>query len=158
MREQIQKVEQHIRRILKDDPLAELLDTVPGIGLFSAFLLLAEIGPIERFSSPDKLCAYAGLVPAIHQSGKVKYHGPITKQGNKFIRWILIEASQRTMKQDPGLAAFYRRLSFKKGKNSATVAVARKLLTYIYQVLKKRESYKLHQSQKPVLNPALQKA
>ncbi len=158
IKEQIKKAEQQIRLILKQDPLADLLDTIPGIGLFSAFLLLAEIGPIERFNSPDKLCAYAGLTPSIHQSGKVEYHGHITKQGNKFIRWILVEASQRAIKADPGLKDFHSRLSFKKGKNLATVAVARKLLTYIYQVLSKREPYKFHKSQKPVLIPAFSKA
>ena len=158
IKEQIKKVEKQISLILKNDPLAELLDTVPGIGLFSAFLLLAEIGPIQRFASADKLCAYAGLVPSVHQSGKVEYYGHITKQGNKFIRWILVEASQRAIKQDPGLAAFHSRLSFKRGRNSATVAVARKLLTYIFQVLSKQEPYKFHKSQKPVVNPAFQKA
>lgn len=158
VREQIKKVEKQISLMLKNDPQAELLQTVPGIGLFSAFLLLAEIGPIERFNSPDKLCAYAGMVPSIHQSGKVEYRGSITKQGNKFIRWILVEASQRAIKQDPGLKAFHSRIEFKRGRNSATVAVARKLLTYIYQVLTKKESYKLHKSQKPVFNPAFSKA
>jgi transposase len=153
-KEQIKKIEKQIALILKDDPLADILETVPGIGKFSAFLLLAEIGPIERFNSPDRLCAYAGLVPSVHQSGKTEYYGSITKQGNKFIRWILIEASQRAIKQDPGLLSFHSRIEFKKGRNTATVAVARKLLTYIYQVLSKKEPYKLHKSQKPVLNPA----
>lgn len=157
-KEQIKKIEKQISSILKDDPLANILQTVPGIGKFSAFLLLAEIGPIERFNSPDKLCSYAGLVPSVHQSGKTEFYGSITKQGNKFIRWILVEASQRAIKQDPGLQSFHSRIEFKKGRNSATVAVARKLLTYIYQVLTKKEPYKLHKSQKPVLNPAFSKA
>ena len=158
IQQQIKKVEQQINLILKTDPLADILQTVPGIGKFSAFLLLAEIGPVERFSSPDKLSAYSGLVPSVHQSGKSEYFGSITKQGNKFIRWILVEASQRAIKQDPGLQDFHSRIEFKKGHNVATVAVARKLLTYIYHVLTKKENYKLHKSQKPVLNPALSKA
>jgi len=151
---QIKKVEKQIKKILKKDPLAELLKTIPGVGEFSAFLLLAEIGPIQRFRSADKLSAYAGLVPSVHQSGKTKYLGSITKQGNKFIRWILVEASQRAIKQDPGLQSFHQRLEYKKGRNSATVAVARKLLTYIFHVLSKKEPYKFHKSQKPVFNPA----
>jgi transposase len=155
VKEQIKNSEHEIKTILKQDPLADLLQTVPGIGTFSAFLLLAEIGPIDRFRSADKLSAYSGLVPSVHQSGNVEYYGRITKQGNKFIRWILIEASQRAIKQDPGLKDFHSRIEFKRGRNAATVAVARKLLTYIYHVLSKKEPYKLHKSQKPVLNPAL---
>lgn len=137
----ILQAERQIRRFLSDDPSAALLETIPGIGKISAFALLSEIGPISRFSSADKLSSYAGLVPSVQQSGQRCFHGSITKQGNKFIRWILVEAAHRVIRKDLVLNQFYQRIKFKKGANVATVAVARKLLTYIYQVLSKREPY-----------------
>jgi len=68
--------------------------------------------------------------------------GSITKQGNKFIRWILVEAAHVAVRKDPALKSFYQRIRYKNGTHKATVAVARKLLTYVYHVLKKKEPYR----------------
>ena len=127
---------------LAEDTRAELLESVPGIGKLSAFLLLAEMGPIDRFPSSEHLCSYAGLVPSIYQSGKKLYHGSITKQGNKFIRWIMVEAAQRSIRKDEFLRNFYIRLKTKKGHSVAIVAVARKLLVSIFYVLQKNQKYR----------------
>ena len=142
LKKQLNECEKEIKKILKEDPQARLLQTVPGVGKISAFLLLAEIGPLERFPSPEKLCSYAGIVPSYHQSGQVEYRGPITKQGNKFIRWILVEAAHIAVRKDPALKEFYQRIRYKKGTHKATVAVARKLLTYVYHILKRQEAYR----------------
>ena len=148
----IKKAEGEIREEIKNDPDAELLKTIPGIGDLSAYLLVVEIGPIERFASAEKLSSYAGLVPRLHQSGQSLYLGRITKQGNKFIRWVLTEAGCTAVRKDPNLARFYQRIVQKKGAQKAQVAVARKLLTYVYHILKKKEPYKPFQSlpNKPV--------
>ncbi len=53
--------------------------TIPGIGIYSALLLIAEISEIQRFPNPKKLCAYAGLVPNVYQSGQTRRLGHITK-------------------------------------------------------------------------------
>jgi transposase len=142
LKKQLNECEKEIKKILKEDPQARLLQTIPGVGKISAFLLLAEIGPLERFPSPEKLCSYAGIVPSYHQSGQVEYRGPITKQGNKFIRWILVEAAHIAVRKDPALKEFYQRIRYKKGAHKATVAVARKLLTYVYHILKRQEPYR----------------
>lgn len=160
IKKRINDSETQIRSLLKDDPLADLLQTIPGVGKLAAFLLLAEMGPISRFPSPEKLCSYAGIIPSLHQSGQVRYSGSITKQGNKFIRWILVEAAHVAVRKDPALSHFYHRIKRKKGTHKATVAVARKLLTYVYHILAKKEPYRYQPiyPNKPVCCPASQKA
>lgn len=127
---------------VKESPEAQLLQTIPGIGVLLAQVILAEIGDLSRFSAPGKLCSYAGLVPSLHQSGQVLYHGSCPKQGNKFLRWALVEAAQTAVRKDPLLKAFYDRIKRKKGSQKAVVAVARKMSVIVYHVLSKKESYR----------------
>jgi len=139
----ITAVDKEIKQSLKTNPAASLLDTIPGIGTFTAQLLLAEIGDIRRFASTKKLCSYAGLVPSTHQSGETLYHGSITKQGNRYIRWAMTEAAQKAYCKDHYLARFYATIYRKKGKAKAITAVARKLLVSVYHVLIKNEPYRI---------------
>jgi transposase len=156
IKERIKESEKNIQAILDEAPQTTLLQTIPGIGKISAFLLIAEIGPIERFASAEKLCSYAGLVPSLHQSGQTLYQGSITKQGNKFIRWVMVEAAHRALRQDPALRNLYQRIERKKGSSKAAVAVARKLLTYVWHVLTKNEIYRYRTTvpNKPVVSRA----
>jgi transposase len=140
----IKEVENDIDRILKEDERAELLMTIPGIGKFTAYLLLAEIGEIDRFHSARKLCCYAGIVSSTRDTGGKKHQGPITKEGNKHIRWAIIEITPIAIKKDPALNAFYQKLDRSKGKFCAKVATARKLLVAVYGVLSKGEPYKFN--------------
>jgi len=140
----IKEVELEIKKILKEDERAELLMTIPGVGNLTAFLLLSEIGEIERFNSSKKLCCYCGIVSGTHQTGGKEYHTSITKQGNKYIRWVLVEAAQIAIRKDPALYAFYEKLKRTKGNGVAIVAVARKLLVAIYHVLRNGEPYKFN--------------
>ncbi len=74
-----------------------------GIDYYSAMLLLSEMGPVTRFQSARKLVSYAGLAPGTRKSAEHTFHGRITKQGNKHIRWILIEAVQNASRYEPKL-------------------------------------------------------
>lgn len=132
----IHETSQQIDAVAEENPQAMLLTTIPGISYYSALLIMAEIGDVNRFDNAEQLCSYAGLVPSTHQSGNTTYHGKITKQGSKWMRWILIQAVQKTVKQPNGLQRFYQRLEKRKGGKIATVAAARKLLHYIYAMLK----------------------
>jgi len=138
----IKEAEKDMKAIQKDDPRAGLLMTIPGVAHLTAYLLLSEIGEIDRFYSPKRLCSYSGLIPSTHQSGEKEYHGSITKQGNKYIRWALVEAAQVAIRKDPALYAFYENLKRNKGSGVALVAVARKLLVSVYYILKKGEPYR----------------
>lgn len=138
----IREVESGLRKELKEEPLVQLLMTIPGVGLILAHLILAEIADINRFLSSSKLASYIGIVPSLHQSGKVKYSGNITRQGNKYLLWAFVEAAHVAIKRDPFLARFYKKLHNKKGPHIAIVAVAHKLVTSCYWILKNQEPYR----------------
>ena len=136
----IKAAESRIRLVCRQDEICQLLKSVPGIGDILAVTIRYEIDDIERFVSAGKLCSYAGLVPSTYSSGNRTYQGKITKQGNKWLRWALIEAAQRAPLSDAWLGNFYTRIA-KKGKKIARVAVARKLLEIIYRIWKEQTPY-----------------
>jgi transposase len=135
-------VTKEIQRQLKPDPRAKLLMTIPGIGHLTAYLLLNEIGDIKRFPTPGKLCAYGGIVPIVRQSADHRWQGHITQEGNRYIRWALIESACVAPSKDYALGSFHRRLKVRRGNLKARVAVARKLLVAVWHVLTYEESYK----------------
>jgi transposase len=145
---EIKQATRTIERLAQEDPRAALLTPVRGIGKYSALLILAEIGDIARFPGPKPLVAFAGLCPSTFQSGKVLYHGQITKQGSKWLRWILIEAAQHYAKAPGRLGAFYRRIARRKGSKTAKTALARELLVGIYHCLSKNVSFQEHPSRR----------
>jgi transposase len=139
--ELIGKAEVRIRKVVKESEDGKRLLTVPGIGFVLAYLVLVEIGDINRFSSHKKLCSYAGLVPSVHQSGEKSYHGHISYKANRYLRWGLIEAAQRAKVIDPFLRKKAERVKEKKGTSVATVAIAHQLLMAIYHILKEKTVY-----------------
>ncbi|KXB00043.1 hypothetical protein AKJ47_02875 [candidate division MSBL1 archaeon SCGC-AAA261G05] len=142
--EQMKVVSNELKEIADDSEEAELLMTIPGVGYFSALLFISEIGDIDRFSSPKKLCSYFGIVPSVHKSGKTEKYGRITKQGSGLVRWALTQCVWSHVRwADSQLTRFYLRKRREKGKKTAAVATARKLLTVIYYMLKKREKFRL---------------
>ena len=76
--------------------MARLLMTVPGIGYYSALLIVSEIGDINRFPDSYHLCSNAGLIPSTRSSDGITYHGSITKRGSKYLRWIMLECLMHT--------------------------------------------------------------
>lgn len=117
------------------------LKSIPAIGAITAFLLQAEIGDISRFPSADKLTAYLGIVPRISQSGEQAKLGRITKLGNPYVRWLLVQAAHRLVRKETWAKKFVGRLSVRAGKKKAIVALARKLAVIVYCVLKEQRPY-----------------
>lgn len=125
------------RRQLQDDmkaaappELSTLLQTVPGIGPYTAATLLGEIGDIRRFSSGDRLVAFAGLDPRIRQSGTALNHsGHLTKRGSRYLRRALFMAASGARRSDPYFRAYYERKR-KEGRTytETSVVLARKVL------------------------------
>lgn len=136
----IKAAEKQIRAVCREDKICTLLKSIPGIGDILAVTIRYEIDEIGRFMSAGKLCSYAGLVPSTYSSGNRTYQGKITKQGNKWLRWAMIEAAQKAPLNDLWLRGFYQRIA-KHGKKIARVAVARKLLEIIYRVWKEEKPY-----------------
>lgn len=122
-------------------PAVMRLTTVPGIGRYLAALIYWEIGDIERFASASKLVGYCGLGPRVYSSGGRTFQGPITRQGNKFLRWAFVTAAQKYHTRQGPLGDFFRRIERRHGSKGARVALARKLATIVWHLLKKREVF-----------------
>lgn len=102
--------------------------------------ILAEIGNYEELGTPEKLAAWSGLIPSVHQSADHLKTGPITKRGSPHLRRIMVEVAQAAAKTKKSrLRSFFLRLKMKKGYNKALVAVARKILCILWTILKKQE-------------------
>lgn len=137
----IQRLNDQIAKTVPEDPNAKLLDTLPGVGPYTALFLASEIGDVNRFPDSKHLCAYLGLVPSLHQSGDTTVTGHITREGNKWLRRNLTECSRVAIRKDPHLRKFYLNLRHKRGEKKALLAVARKLGTYTYWMLKRNQTY-----------------
>ena len=131
-----------IRAQVKEDRLAQLLLTIPGIGHQFALLVRYEVDHIERFASAKKLVGYIGLAPCTWSSGGHTRHGSITKQGNKWLRWAMVEAAQKAPLTSPYFAAYYQRIKERAGFARARVATARKLVEVVYGVMKTQTEYR----------------
>ena len=125
-----------------DDPQVRRLMTITGVNATVAVSVLAAIGDIKRFSSPQKLVSYFGLNPKVRQSGdKPAYHGRISKQGRAHARSMLVEAAWVISGVPGPLRAFFVRIRNKRGKSVAAVATARKLAVIVWHMLSKDEDY-----------------
>lgn len=120
-----------------------LLRSIPGIGTLSAASLVAYVGDINRFSSPEKLVAYLGLDCRIRESGtSIHGKGHLTKRGNKQLRAVLFNAAFIAQRYNPDLKAFFeKKLAEGKHHFVALCAVERKLVHLVYAVWKRGTPY-----------------
>jgi transposase len=139
---EIRQVSETIETQAAHTPDAQVLQTMPGIGAYSALLILSEIGDIHRFPDSRHLCSYAGLVPSVHASGGKTRLGRLTKQGSSWLRWILVELSVHAINGAPQFRSLYYRVAKKHGRNVGRVAVARAMLKTIYAMLTKQEAFR----------------
>ncbi len=142
LNELIKPISRQIDAQAKADKGAQILESVPGLGHYSAMLILSEIGDIKRFLSAAHLVSYAGLNPAVHSSGGVTRYGRISKQGSSWLRWVLVESANVAAHHNEKLRVFHKRIAFKHGVKVANIALARKMLKIIYYLLLREESYK----------------
>jgi transposase len=121
-----------------------ILKSAPGVGFVTAEVVLSELGDVSRFRNSKAVSAYAGLVPAVRQSGgKRSKDLKITKEGSGLLRWALVESAWRLVGTSPKWSALFGRLKQRKGSKRAIVAVARKLLCVLYAMLRTRTPYKI---------------
>ncbi|HSH81640.1 MAG TPA: transposase, partial [Herpetosiphonaceae bacterium] len=121
----------------------ELLDTAPGIGRTIAEMIIAEVGTdMARFASEGHLASWAKVCPGNHESAGKRSSGK-TGKGSRWLRTALVQAAWGAVKvKDSHLAAVYRRLAVRRGKQKAIMAVAHRLLVAIYHMLKDRVPYR----------------
>jgi transposase len=108
------------------------------------YTIAAELGDIGRFASPKKLAGYTGLCPIVRQSGRRDDRGPLAKNGPRYLRWALIEATTHAAR-NPAYRERYehtkQRLGRQRGAKVARVELARELATAISHMLTKNEPF-----------------
>lgn len=137
----IQATDYLVHLLSSKHPYVKRLSTIPGIGKFFSVLIAYEIDNIKRFITEKKFAGYIGIIPSTYASGNRLTHGRITRQGNKYLRWALIEAIWPAINKDNYLRVYYERIKRTKGSNQAKVATARRLATIIYRVLSEDRDY-----------------
>jgi len=138
LKEQITILEKEIKKTVDDNKEMSLLRTIPGIDYITSITIMSEIGDIHRFPNEKKLHSYAGLVPVVRSSGGKTQRGHISKEGSKFLRYIMVQTAQhqKILKNKIGLKWYLDRLVLNnKNNQTAIVATARKLLTIVFKVL-----------------------
>ena len=124
------------------DPRTKLLMTMPGMGPVTAVTVLAEIGDdLARFTKPEKLTSYAGLVPSHRNSADTVRTGSITKRGSRHLRNAAVKAAFVAVRYDPHRKQRYERLAARRGPQKALVAASREMLEDIWHVLTRNEPY-----------------
>jgi transposase len=141
---QIARLTVELKRQGADHRYIPLLVTAPGFGWINAFTVASEIGDIERFASPAKLCGYTGLCPRVIQSGSTDRRGPISKHGPRYLRWALFEAALNACKH-PLYAERYRatkrRLGRQRGPKVAQIDLSRRLTEAIWHMLTRNQPF-----------------
>ena len=139
----IEELDQEIRSRIASKPMdLKIAMSIPGIGIVSAYTILAEIGNYLDFETPEQLAMWAGIVPSVYQSADKLITGSITKQGSKHLRWILVQVAHAISHKKGGkLKKFFLKIRAKKGHLVAIVALARKVLCILYHLLVNQEMY-----------------
>lgn len=136
------EIDREISLAVMDDAAVRRLLTITGVNLAVAAGLMAAIGDIARFKSPQKLVSYFGLNPRVRQSGLgAAHHGRISKVGRSHARAMLVEAAWAAAKTPGPLHAFFVRIRARRGHQIAAVALARKLAVLCWHLLTKRHDY-----------------
>lgn len=136
-RKQVVLIDKRLEQLREEFPQAEALLDIYGIGLYSALLIIGELGEVRRFRTARQVGSYAGLTSRVRQSGDHCYRGAITREGSPWLRWILVEAAIQVIREDPRLKNFYQRIRKRSGAKKARVAVARKLAEICWKRLVK---------------------
>ena len=140
--EDLAVLDREIAQVAIDDPAVRRLITITGVNLTVAAGIVAAIGDISRFKSPQKLVSYFGLNPRVWQSGLgAAHHGRISKIGRSHARAMLVEAAWAAAKAPGPLHAFFVRVRARRGHQIAAVAVARKLAVLCWHLLTRGEDY-----------------
>lgn len=138
---QVEVLDGAVAEAARSDSRARLLMTQPGVGPVTALAFAVTIGEVNRFRSSGQVASYLGLIPREHSSGGKQRLGAITKQGNRFVRQLLVEAVQTTNRLDEGFRRQYAARCHHKPKGVAKVAAARKLSVRLYWMLKQNVGY-----------------
>lgn len=152
MEKQITRIGKEVAKMSHQKPWAESMTYImqlPGFGVITGMTVLAAIGEVQRFGTPQRLASYSGLTGGLEQSGTKLIQKGITKEGRKELRWAMVEVAQRAVKSDPRWTQKFQEMEKRMHHNQAIVAVARQLLELVWYVLTRRQPYR-HFSQERI--------
>lgn len=145
--ERLKETDQKLREFAKAGSDQEQIDrallrTIPGVGVVTSEVLLAELADPRRFSSLKKVVAYAGLAPGQRESAGKRKNLHIEKTGSPLLRWVLTQAAWQLVMRSPKWKTIYENLKRRTGAKKAITAVTRRLLTIGVTLLKRQEPYR----------------
>ena len=139
--EQVGKLDTAVTEAAEANAQAQLLMTQPGVGPNTALAYVLTIGDVSRFRRGKQIASYLGLIPREESSGGRQKLGAISKQGNRMLRSLLVEAAQIAVRFDPQFRKQYLHRCHQKAKGVAKVAAARKLAVRLYWMLRTQTGY-----------------
>jgi transposase len=142
LQEQLRTIDGALQEWARVTAEAQLLQTIPGVGTIVAAAILGGIGDVHRFPDTGKLCAYAGLVPKVHASGKTLRVGHLAKGGRNQLRWALWMSTLHLVRRDGHFQAAYQGLCSRRPKMVALVACSRKLLVIVWHMLRRQQPFR----------------
>jgi len=141
LEEKIRPLDQAVAKEAEQREAARRLATHPGVGAVISLATVLTMGDVHRFADSRSWVSYLGLNPSEQSSGQRRRLGSISKQGNPFLRQLLVEGAATAARGDKDLARMYARLKAKKHHGVAKVAVARKLAVRLYWIARTKKSY-----------------
>jgi len=139
--ESLHELDQAVEQQAEQNAAAVRLMTHPGVGPVTSLAFVLTIGPVGRFERSKQVVSYLGLNPREHSSGGRQRLGAISKQGNRMMRSLLVEAGHTAARLDAELRQDYQRLKLRRGSGVAKVAMARKLAVRMYWMLRSQAGY-----------------
>lgn len=138
---QIAELDEAVQQAACENQRARLLMTHPGVGPITALAYVVTMGDVSRFKRGKQVASYLGLIPTEHSSSNRRRLGSISKQGNSFMRMLLVESAQTVNRLDEGFRKQYQHRCHHMAKGVAKVAAARRLGVRLYWMLRTNTAY-----------------
>ncbi len=135
-----------VRKLSVESSFSEsqkLIQSIPGIGMVNAMIIMTELQDITRFKTLDKLCAYVGIVPDTGSSGNNEIVRGITHRSNHYLRPAIVESSWVIIRKDPAMLMLYKKYCSTMMPNKAIIKIARHLLSRIRYVWMTKVEYEM---------------
>jgi len=139
---QIADVDAELARHAQADPGARRLLSIPGVGPMPALAVRSWVGDVRRCAQAKQLASYFGLAPRVRQSAAHTHRGPISKEGSRVVRWLVVQAALSGIRFAKGpTRRHYLRVLRRRGRPIARIAAARKLVGIMFQLLRHEMDY-----------------
>jgi transposase len=149
--EHIEAMEAQLTEEIREDPRAQILMSLPGVGYLTAYTWLAEIGQLERFANGRALAAYAGCLPLDRESAEKDFGKHTNPACNRFLRWAALEAVTGAVRKSARMGSLHSRVKARNPKQAgkARIAVARQLLELAHLLLSRGVLYREKRPARP---------